>query len=56
MISGTKDTGICNYGFEGIADEADFNTAEVRGLPKNCLKRCAGVGTRRVRVEECVKM
>lgn len=56
MISETKNTGILNYGFEGIAEEADFNTAEVKVLPKNCLKRCAGARTRRVRMEECVKM
>lgn len=30
MVSETKDTVISNYVFEGIAEKADFNTAEVK--------------------------
>lgn len=42
--------------FEGIEEAAHFNAVEVKVLPKNDLKRCAGVRTRRLRMEECVKM
>lgn len=44
------------FGFEGIAEEACLNAAEVKVLPKNYLKRRAGVRTRRLSMEECVKM
>lgn len=30
LVSETKDTVISNYVFEGIAEKADFNTAEVK--------------------------
>lgn len=41
MVSETKDTVISNYVFEGIAEKADFNTAEVKNSSEElCQKVC----------------